>query len=112
MIKSFADAFRGLFIAVRNERNLKIHLAAAAVVFTAAGLLKAEPWVWVALVLTCALVIAAELINTAIERICDKLDPNECPFIRDAKDISAGAVLVCSIAAVAVGIIVFWRVVF
>jgi len=111
-MKSFADAFRGLFIAIRRERHMKIHLAAVVIVFTAAGFFKVEPWAWVALILVCALVIAAELFNTAIERLCDKIDLEACPIIRDIKDIAAGAVLVCAVAAVAIGVIVFWREIF
>jgi diacylglycerol kinase len=111
-MKSFAAALRGLFIAIKRERHMKIHLAAAVAVFAAAYIFRVEPWAWSALTLTCALVITAELLNTAIERLCDKLDPDICPYIKDIKDIAAGAVLVCAVAAAIVGIIIFWRVIF
>ncbi|MCL1820558.1 MAG: diacylglycerol kinase family protein [Oscillospiraceae bacterium] len=111
-MRFFKHAFRGIFTAVMSERNMKIHLAAVVLVFTAAFVFNAGAWDWITLVFACAIVTAAEMFNTAIERMCDKVDPDECPFIKDVKDIAAGAVLVCAIAAVAVGIIVFWRLVF
>ena len=111
-MKSFRAALRGLLIAVRRERHMKIHMAAAAAVLTAAYLLEAEPRDWCVLIITCALVMAAELFNTAVERLCDKIDADECPYIKDVKDIAAGAVLLCAAAAVIAGIIIFWRLIF
>lgn len=111
-MKSFANAFRGLFTAIKNENHIKIHLAVTAVVFAAAYFFKVEVWAWAMLAITCALVIAAELFNTALERLCDKVDLNLCPVIKEVKDIAAGAVLVCAIASVVVGIVIFWRYIF
>lgn len=111
-MKSFSHAFRGLITAIKSERNVKIHLAVTVVVFAAAYFFKVEAWAWAVLAVTCALVITAELFNTALERLCDKVEPNLCPVIKEVKDIAAGAVLVCAIASVVVGNVIFWRYIF
>lgn len=108
-MKSFTHAFRGLFTAIKRERNMKIHLATTVIVYAAAYFFKVEPWAWGVLTITCAMVIAAELVNTAIERLCDKVNPEVCPIIKDVKDMAASAVLVCALASVIVGIVIFWR---
>lgn len=106
--KSFFCAFRGIVYCVRHERNLRFHLVAAAYVLyfsTFYGFSKAE---YAALALVCALVIAAELMNTALEVVIDKISPRYNVFAMIGKDIAAGAVLVSAIAALIVGAILFW----
>lgn len=61
------------------------------------------------LFVTFASVIAAEMFNTAAERLCDMNAPSFNPWVRIIKDVAAGAVLVCAIFAVAVGICLFWN---
>jgi diacylglycerol kinase len=62
---------------------------------------------WIALVLCIALVLVAELLNTAIEYLCDALHPDLHPEIGRAKDVAAGAVLIAALAAMTVGAILF-----
>ncbi|MEZ5305187.1 MAG: diacylglycerol kinase [Verrucomicrobiales bacterium] len=64
---------------------------------------------WIAIFLCCALVLGAELINTALEAICDALHPEIHPKIRLAKDAAAAAVLVCAAASAAAAAIIFLR---
>ena len=90
---SFRDAARGFFHTVKTERNMRIHLTAAVYV----------------LLLTIAMVIAAEAFNTAIEMLCDYAQKSYNPLIGKTKDIAAGAVLVCAVFAAFVGIAVLWR---
>jgi diacylglycerol kinase (ATP) len=103
-------ALAGLRHAWRTERSLRLQLLAlAGVVALLFGL--RPPAIWWALVgLVCALVIAAELFNTAIEALVDHLHPEIHPAIRVVKDCAAAAVLVTSLGALAVAtaLAVWW----
>jgi len=63
---------------------------------------------WIALVLAIALVMGAEAMNTALEYVVDLASPDWHALARDAKDVAAAAVLVCSVGAAVVGAVVFW----
>lgn len=106
-LKGFYYAGRGIALAVR-ERNFRFHLCAAAfVIFFAARFYELSRGEWAALLLTCGAVLSLEAMNTAIERLCDKLSPEQDPKIGAVKDIAAGAVLISAIIAVAVGVCLF-----
>lgn len=109
LIHSFAWAASGLAEATRRERNLRLHWLAAYSVL-AAGLffdLQVSDWLW--LFLAIALVIGAELMNTAVEATVDLLDGGPNRLAGLAKDAAAGAVLVVSLFSVAVAALVFLR---
>lgn len=112
-IRSFFASFRaaahGIGVSVSNERNLRFHLVAAVFVLLLRSgfeLSAAEDGV---LFLTIGSVIAAELLNTAVERAVDLCSPDRHPLAAWAKDAAAGAVLVLAISSVAVGIRLFWH---
>ena len=69
--------------------------------------LKIAAWEWCAVLLACGAVWAAELLNTAIERLADRVTMEREDIIRDVKDTAAGAVLVMSMAAAGVGLVIF-----
>ena len=92
--------------AIRQEPHLRFHLMAAAFVLYFQRYFALE---LALLVLTIALVISAELINTAIERTVDLCCPQRNPLAKLAKDAAAGAVLVSAIASVGVGLFLFWK---
>lgn len=100
-------AGRGFLAAVRQERHMRLHLLAALVVGLAGLRLHLSPWEWAAVILTSALVVAAELFNTAVEALVDLLHPRWHPRAGLVKDTAAAAVLVAAVAAVLVGILVF-----
>jgi undecaprenol kinase len=105
-------ALRGLAHGLRHERSLQLQAAAAVVVLLA--LLKLRPsWGWWALAgLASAGVIAAELMNTAIEALADHLHPQLHPSIRLVKDCAAAAVLVAALGALGVALALaleLWR---
>ncbi len=108
-MKCFVYAFRGIIEALRQERNMRIHLCAAfyALVFALiADLSDAECCV----VLICiALVIGAELINSSLERLADETHPEYSERIKHSKDMAAGAVLVCAFIAFCIGAVLFLR---
>ena len=101
-LRSFGHAFAGIGNALRTEAHLRFHLAAALLVLTAAAICGFSPERLAVLWVLCGLVIALELVNTAIEHACDAVTRDCNAHIKLAKDMAAGAVLAASIAAVAV----------
>lgn len=108
LIQSFNYAIDGLIYVLRTQRNMRIHFAASAVALGLALFLGLERWALVALIFAAALVIVAELINTAIEATIDLVTNTYDPIAEIAKDVAAGAVLLASINAVIVGYFVFF----
>ncbi|MBK6346327.1 MAG: diacylglycerol kinase family protein [Bacteroidales bacterium] len=104
---SFSAAFRGLFLVIRTERNVRIHLFAALLVTTAGFIFGISKTDWIIILLLFAMVITAEMINTAIEKLADVAEPGFSNKVRDLKDISAGAVLWMSMVSIIIGIIIF-----
>ena len=91
-----------------QQRNIRIMGAIAAAVIVIAALEGVSALRW-ALLLTCiGVVLAAELLNTAIEILADQVEPAEDPSIRDVKDVAAGAVLILSAFATVIGLIILW----
>lgn len=110
LLRSFGYAFRGLYRAARRERNLRIHIVTMVYMY---GFLLLTDWFvvtsaqWALLLLANALVVAAELVNTAIEATVDLVTQGrKHQLAAVAKDTAAAAVLVCAMFAVAVGIAV------
>jgi diacylglycerol kinase (ATP) len=106
-IKSFRHALAGLWLMLRTQHNAWVHLGATAAV-CAAGLylrIAAEDWRW--LVVAIAMVWIAEALNTAFEHLCDVVSPEFHPSVKRAKDIAAGAVLICAAGAAVLGVLVF-----
>lgn len=104
---SFAHAFAGIVYAVRTQRNMRLHLVAAIVALTASAVLHVPRALAVSIVLVVAVVLAVELLNTALEAVVDLMTAVHQPLARAAKDSAAGAVLVVACAAVAVGYLTF-----
>lgn len=107
LISSFVHAFRGLGLLFSSERNAQIHLFALVIVITLGFILKISTFEWIAILLCSALVISLEAINSALERMCDEIDPNFNPKIKDIKDLAAAAVLWSSLIAIGVAAIIF-----
>ena len=105
-IRSFGYAAEGLIIAMR-EQNIRFHYTSAAVVWLVGFFTGLSVMEWMILILVMALVIGAELFNTAIERVVDLASPEIHPLAKQAKDIAAGAVLVFAIASVIIGMLIF-----
>lgn len=107
LLKSFKNAFRGIIATVKTERNMKIHIAVSVFVI-ALGIhvgLSAVHWAFV--VIAIGLVMVAEIVNTAIEKICDLISIKHNQKIKEVKDIAAGAVLIAAIVAVFIACCVF-----
>ena len=106
-IKSFGYAFKGIASLIKKEHNAWIHCTAIVVVTLAGFYFGITPTEWCIVVLCFGLVLAAEGFNTAIERLVDLVSPDYHSIAGDVKDVAAGAVLICAIAAAIVGMIVF-----
>lgn len=106
-IRSFGFAFSGLYEMIRSEPNARIHLVAAIAAVSLGFFLHLSSIEWCVLVFAVVLVFAAEGFNTAIEKLTDHLFQEYNETARIAKDVSAGAVLICAIAALVAGLIIF-----
>jgi diacylglycerol kinase (ATP) len=105
-VASFRYAFHGWYHVLRTQQNVWIHSAIATVVFILALWLRLPARDWAVLVLTSAMVFAAEFMNTAIEAVVDLTSPNTHPLAKIGKDVGAAAVLVAALAAILIGLLI------
>ena len=106
-VKSFGYAFEGIFEALKTESHLRFHFVAAFYTILFAALGDFTPAEWVALIITVSLVIFAELVNTALEEVCDLYTTEIKSSVKRIKDVSAGAVLVLALGAVVSAVFLF-----
>lgn len=106
LVKSFGYAASGV-VQAGSERNFKVDVVAAVVVFAACALLQVPAWGWAAVAVCVGVQLAMETVNTAIEAIVDLASPEIHPLAKRAKDCAAGAALITACASVIVGLIVF-----
>lgn len=107
-IKSFGYAFKGLRLMFVKQRNFYVHIVAMLIALTAAfyfPLLSSERAI---IILVIAIVLAAEIFNTSIEKLTDIVQPEYDEKAGQVKDIAAAAVLVLAIAAVVIAGVIFW----
>jgi diacylglycerol kinase (ATP) len=107
LLDSFNYAFEGIIHVLRTQRNMRIHFMVAAGVLIAAVAIGVTRMELIALLLAIAFVMFAEMINTAIEGAVDVSTTSFDPNAKLAKDIAAGAVLIATVTAVAVGYLIF-----
>lgn len=107
--RSFRYAIRGIAAGIKSERNLRIHIVVMLYVLALAFFFGLPADRWALLLLTISSVLAAELFNTAVEKISDTVTQEYHPLIKLAKDVAAGAVLVTAIIAAVIGILIFWQ---
>jgi diacylglycerol kinase len=106
-IKSFGFALNGLKILIKEEHNSRIHFFAALCVLIAGFIFKLSAFEWISIVFAIGLVIALEILNSALENISDFVSPDRHDKIKKIKDLSAAGVLVGAITALIIGLIVF-----
>jgi diacylglycerol kinase len=104
---SFNYAFSGFRVALQQEINFRVFAVVAVVVLVSAFLLEVSMEEWMVLIVVIGLNLMAELFNTALELLCDRVSSKKDPAIHAIKDISAAAVLVFVITAVVVGWLIF-----
>ncbi len=106
LLNSFGYAFAGLRYAFRTQANLRIHVAVCIAVIILGAMLSLSPLEWAVLIVTMMIVLAAELMNTALEAALDRVGVEHHPLAKVAKDSAAGAVLIGAIGAVLVGLLI------
>ena len=105
-IRSVKFAVDGIVLMLCNQHNAWVHLVATISVVIAGGLFGITSVQWVAVIVAIVLVWVAEGLNTAFELLCDVTNPEFHPIVKQAKDVSAGAVLISAIGALIIGLIV------
>lgn len=107
-LKSFRYAFAGIAFMLRTQHNAWLHaVATVGVIATGLGLrVRATDWRW--LIMAIIMVWVAETFNTAVEYVCDVVSPGHSELVKHAKDIAAGAVLICTIGAAIIGTLTLW----
>ena len=106
-VKSFHYAIQGIVTGLKDQPNIKIHGFLGLIVIGLGAYFQITSFEWMILILTIGLVLSLEFINTAIEEIVDSFVEGIHPSAKKAKDVSAAAVLIASITALAVGLIIF-----
>ena len=107
LLQSFANAFVGISTFFTADRNGKIHIAITLVVLAAGFAFKITAIEWMIILLCIAIVIALEMMNNALEKLCDKVEPDHNQVIKIIKDVSAAAVLWTTIISIVIGLIIF-----
>jgi diacylglycerol kinase (ATP) len=106
-IQSFGYAIRGIREVFGTEVNMKIHIVITFLVIICGIVLSISLIEWMFCLLCIGLVMGAEMINTAIENVVDLASPDQHPLAGKAKDIAAGAVLICAFISVIIGLLIF-----
>ena len=106
-LKGFVYAFNGLVVFFRNERNGKIQLLIAVLIVAVGFWLHISAAEWMTVLACIAAVLSLEMVNSAIEKLCNLVQPGYHPAVRVIKDISAGAVLWVAILSTIIGAIIF-----
>jgi diacylglycerol kinase len=104
---SFKYAINGIINALKYQVNIRIHFSAAVIVTILGFYFRISTTEWIMIILSIGLVISAELFNSAIEELANYVSPQKNKAIGKIKDMAAGAVLVCAIAAAIIGILIF-----
>ena len=107
LIKSFAYALQGLKICFISELNFRIHTVLAIIAIAFAIVFNVSIFEWMAISFCIAFVIAMEMLNTAIEKLCNVIHQEFHPGIKKVKDIAAGAVLVSAVFSLITGLTIF-----
>ena len=105
--ESVKHAISGIEYTITHERNFKIETVIAILVCIASIYFKINITEWMIILLTIALVLTLEIINTSIERSIDLVTKEYAELAKVAKDTAAGAVFVMSIFSVCIGISIF-----
>ena len=106
MLRSFRYAGRGVGLALRRENNFRYHLLATVGTLVTGWLTAFTTTEWCLVLMLIGMVYASEIVNTALEKLLDKLHPGLDPDVGAVKDLAAGAVLVTSVTAAVVGSII------
>jgi diacylglycerol kinase len=108
LYKTFGNAFNGLSLFFRKERNGKIQVAVTVIILITGFVFHLSAIEWILILICICLVLALEMINSAVEHLCNLVHNEYHPSIKIIKDIAAGAVLFASIISVIIGLIIIF----
>lgn len=106
-LKSLRFAYRGMLILVRSEHSIMVQLGIGVLVSVLGYFVGLSRTEWMLQTICIGMVLSAEGLNTAVEKLCDFVHPGPDPRIGRIKDISAGGVGFAAVSAVVVGIIIY-----
>jgi diacylglycerol kinase (ATP) len=106
-IKSFGYALKGMLLLLKTESSIQIQFFLALLVTAAGFYFEISATEWILQVITIALVMSIEGLNTALEKLCDFIHEDYDPKVGFIKDIAAGAVFFTAIAALIVALIIY-----
>nr|WP_281388646.1 diacylglycerol kinase family protein [Litorivivens lipolytica] len=106
-MRSFVFAWQGLMTLLREQHNARIHLLALVGVVGLSIWLGLSAQEWALVLLASALVMGFEALNSAVEYLCDRVEPQHDPLIRKAKDVAAAAVLIAALVAAIIALIIY-----
>lgn len=107
---TFKNARKGFRLVIKSEKNIRVHLIVASLVMTAGVILRFDAIRFCILLLAISSVMSAEMLNSAIEFTLDSIYHNKYNrMVGMAKDISAGAVMLCTMVSVTIGTILFGK---
>lgn len=107
---TFKNARKGFRLVLKSEKNIRVHLIVASLVMTAGIILRFDAIRFCILLLAIASVMSSEMLNSAIEFTLDSVYHNKYNrMVGMAKDISAGAVMLCTMVSITIGIILFGK---
>lgn len=105
-VRSFFNAFAGLWLVLRTQKNAWVHALATLCVISLAYWLNLSAHDWAILILTIGTVWTAEFINTALEAVVDLASPAKHPLAKVGKDVGAAAVLIAAISSIVIGFLI------
>ncbi|MBM3204748.1 diacylglycerol kinase family protein [Candidatus Uhrbacteria bacterium] len=108
LVQSFVHAWRGLRYTFTQERNFRIQVVIGLIVVAVMFLLPFAVWERVILLAVIMFVLVLELLNTSIEHLIDLVTPRLHQYVKEVKDVMAGAVLLASMFAAIIGAVIFW----
>lgn len=106
-LQTFKHAINGISHVFKNEQNFKIHIIATILIIIAGFLFSIDKTEWMIIIIAISVVTSFEIINSAIEYLCNFVSPEYNNKIKHIKDASAGAVLISAIGALFLGLIIF-----
>jgi diacylglycerol kinase len=106
-IRSFSFAIQGIKTLFREEDNAKVHVLTAVIVIIGGLFFDISSIEWMLITIAIGFVLVTEILNTALENICDYMTEETDPLIKRIKDLSAGAVLISALTAIIIGFMIF-----
>lgn len=105
-IRSIAVALSGIGFAFRTQGHMRFHMIAGVVACCLGLIVTLKPLEWAIILLAIAVVISAEMINTAVEQAVNLASPDIHPIAKTAKDVAAGAVLIAAVISAVIGLLI------